>query len=119
MDSEDQRCEYAKLIGDGLAKGIAETMQRTFRGKVEEFLLQDLQPDTQRLEVEEVARVVITPSGVEIYTFDDKVIFISFQSKLNIERMKWVQEGEHKVLKEDVKDELAGILRIAKSPKEV
>lgn len=58
MDSEDQRSEYAKLIGDGLAKGIAETMQRTFRGKVEEFLLQDLQPDTQRLEVEEVARVV-------------------------------------------------------------
>jgi len=80
-------------------KNLEGTIKEMHRGKVEEFLLQDLQPDTQRLEVEEVARVVITPNGVEIYTFDDKVVFISFQSKLNVERLKWVDDGENKVLR--------------------
>lgn len=80
-------------------KHLEGTLKEMHRGKVEEFLLQDLQPDTQRLEIEEVARVVITPNGVEIYTFDDKVVFISFQSKLNVERLKWVADGENKVLR--------------------
>lgn len=117
MDSEDQRCEYAKTIGDGLVK-----MMQSYRGKVEEFLLQDLKPDTQRREIEEVARVVITPERVEIYTFDDKVYFVEFGGT-KIRKMNWVNTIEGGIeLEEDLREEkyeLAGILRCPESTEKV
>lgn len=72
--------------------------------KVEEFLLQDLQPDAQRLEIEEVARVVITPIGVEVYTYDDKIYFIEIGGT-KIKKMKWKDsvEGEGELEEECTK----------------
>lgn len=89
---EDQRCELAKVLGDGLDKMIKQHSTR-----VKEFLLEDLlqdpQPDRQRLEIEEVARVIVTPLGVEIYTFDDHVYFIEFVGT-KVNKMKLVESFE-------------------------
>ena len=92
----DQRCEIAKVLGDGITKMI-----QGYRGRVEEFLLQDLKPDTERLEIEDVARVIVTPRGVEVYTFDDKIFMIEFGGTI-VKKMNWVNtpEGEA-VLEED------------------
>jgi hypothetical protein len=67
-------------------------IMNSYRGKVEEFLLQDLQPDTQRLEIEEVARVIITPFGVEVYTFDDMIYMIEIGGT-KIKQMEWKENG--------------------------
>lgn len=78
MQDEDQRSELAKTLGDGI-----NHMLKKHNDKVKEFLvndmLQDFEPDTQRYEIEQVARVIVTPYSVEIYTFDDKVHLIQFK----------------------------------------
>ena len=76
--------------------------------KVQEFMLdgmlQDLQPDTQRLEIEEVARVIVTPRGVEVYTFDDKIFLIEFGGTI-VKKMNWVNTPEGgAVLEEDERE---------------
>lgn len=57
--------------------------KRLLDSKVGEFIitdmLQDFQPDKQRYEIEEVARVIVTAYSVEVYTFDDKVHVIQFR----------------------------------------
>lgn len=69
---------------------VSESMKCN-NGRVEEFFLQDLQPDTQRLEIEEVARVIITPLGVEVYTFDDMVYMIEIGGT-KIRQMEWKEK---------------------------
>ena len=76
--------------------------------KVQEFMLdgmlQDLQPDTQRLEIEEVARVIVTPTGVEVYTFDDKIFLIEFGGTI-VKKMNWVNTPQGgAVLEEDERE---------------
>lgn len=72
---------------------LSQTIKIMNDGSVEEFMLQDLKPDTQRLEIEEVARVIITPQAVEVYTFDDKVYFIEIGGT-KIKKMRWVDTPE-------------------------
>ncbi len=56
-----------------------------------DFLLRGLeqvaQPQKDRLEIEEVARVIVTPNSVEIYTYDDKIHIVGFGTI--VQRMKW------------------------------
>lgn len=68
-----------------------EQLMKVRPSEVPEFLLQDLKPDTQRLEIEEVARVIITPLGVEVYTFDEKIYMIEIGGT-RIRQMEWKEK---------------------------
>ena len=77
-------------------KNEIEKAVKHFEGRVVDFLLkdmaQDATPDSQRLEVEEVARVIVTPTEVEIYTFDDRVFVVTFGST-KVTKMKLTPQG--------------------------
>jgi hypothetical protein len=83
----DEENNFKEMTQDTLEMLIKVSSQ------VPEFLLQDLKPDTQRLEIEEVARVVVTPIGVEVYTFDDKIYFIEIGGT-RIKKMKWASNSD-------------------------
>lgn len=69
---------------------------RHFEGRIGDILLKSIEQtaeyDPQRIEIENIARVVITPFEVELYTFDDMVYFCRFIDG-SIERMKLI-DGE-------------------------
>lgn len=44
-------------------------------------LAQEAKPDKERFEVPQVARVIITPSEIEIYTYEDKMILAQILSR--------------------------------------
>lgn len=71
------RCEVKKFELDDLIQDLA----------------QEAEPDKQRLEIEDIARVIVTPSCVEIYTFDDKIYFVEFGGTV-VKKMKWVNTPE-------------------------
>lgn len=92
---QGKKTEYFKIINEvkkmNTDKEISDLLKIAGEGRVEEFLLQDLQPDAQRLEIEEVARVIITPLGVEVYTFDDMVYMIEIGGT-KIRQMEWKEK---------------------------
>lgn len=101
---QGKRTGYFKIVNEvkkmNTEKEVSNLLKVSGEGKVEEFLLQDLQPDTQRLEIEEVARVIITPLGVEVYTFDDMVYMIEIGGT-KIRQMEWKEkENSESVLEE-------------------
>ncbi len=89
------RTGYFKIVNEvkkmTTEKEVSDLLKIAGEGRVEEFLLQDLQPDAQRLEIEEVARVIITPLGVEVYTFDDMVYMIEIGGT-KIRQMEWKEK---------------------------
>lgn len=81
------------------------------QNKVKEFDLDELlrgiekenSIDLQRREIEEVARVIVTPTSVEIYTFDDKVFIVEMGGTIT-RAMKFVEKEDGSVeLEPDVK----------------
>jgi hypothetical protein len=92
---QGKKTEYFKIINEvkkmTTEKDVSDLLKIAGEGKVEEFLLQNLQPDAQRLEIEEVARVIITPLGVEVYTFDDMVYMIEIGGT-KIRQMEWKEK---------------------------
>lgn len=69
---------------------------RQFEGRIGDILIQSMEQtaehDEQRIEIENIARVVITPFEVELYTFDDFIYFCRFIDG-SIDRMRF-QEGK-------------------------
>ena len=101
--------EIPECLKEKIEKEVNEQIKskseyvKQYNGKIEEFMLQDLQPDNQRLEIEEVARVIVTPVGVEIYTFDDLLYHIELGGT-RIKQMEWKEkEGEEPELQEKSK----------------
>lgn len=95
----------------GITMQLPQQGVDTYAGCVKKFnldyLLQDMaqeaEPDTQRREIEEVARVIVTPSCVEIYTFDDMVYLVEFGST-KVRKMRWVNTPEGGCEMEEVRE---------------